>query len=76
MTLTDEPEGFVYVDYCTLNAVVNEGDTGFQRLHHSLEFNIDNKSYRPATQGATFPVEVALLIPWCVVGRCLLLVVK
>ena len=45
VTLTDEPEGFVYVDYCTLNAVVNDGDTGFQRLHHSLEFNIDNKSY-------------------------------
>lgn len=45
VTLTDEPDGFVYVDYCTKDAVVNDGDRGFQRLHHSIEFNVDNKSY-------------------------------
>ena len=45
ITLNNAPEGFVYVDYCTNSPVVNDGDTGFQRLHHSLEFNVDNKTY-------------------------------
>ena len=45
VTLNNAPEGFVYVDYCTNSPVVNDGDTGFQRLHHSIEFNVDNKSY-------------------------------
>ena len=45
VTLDNEPDGFVYIDYCTKSGVVNDGDNGFQRLHHSIEFNVDNKSY-------------------------------
>ena len=40
-----DPVGFVHVDVCTNNPVTTDGDTGFQRLHHSLEYNVDNKSY-------------------------------
>ena len=40
-----DPVGFVYVDICTNGPVTTDGDTGFQRIHHSLEYNVDNKSY-------------------------------
>jgi hypothetical protein len=40
-----DPVGFVHVDICTNSPVTTDGDTGFQRLHHSLEYNVDNKSY-------------------------------
>ena len=40
-----DPVGFVHVDICTAGPVTTDGDTGFQRIHHSLEYNIDNESY-------------------------------
>ena len=40
-----DPGGFVHVDICTNGPVTTDGDTGFQRLHHSLEYNVDNKTY-------------------------------
>ena len=40
-----DPVGFVHVDICTNGPVTTDGDTGFQRLHHSLEYNVDNKTY-------------------------------
>jgi hypothetical protein len=43
--VSSNPEGFVYVDYCTLDPVSTDGDTGFQRIHHSLEYNPDNTTY-------------------------------
>ena len=45
ITFDEAPEGFVYVDVCTKSNVVTDGDKGFQRIHHSLEFNPDNESY-------------------------------
>ena len=43
--VSSNPEGFVYVDYCTNGPVTSDGDDGFQRIHHSLEYNVDNKTY-------------------------------
>tara|TARA_B100001057_G_scaffold91069_1_gene87382 strand:+ start:16921 stop:25755 length:8835 start_codon:yes stop_codon:yes gene_type:complete len=43
--VSSNPEGFVYVDYCTNGPVVSDGDKGFQRIHHSLEYNPENKTY-------------------------------
>ena len=40
-----DPVGFVHVDICTAGPVTTDGDTGFQRIHHSLEYNIDNETY-------------------------------
>ena len=43
--VSSNPEGFVYVDYCTNGPVTTDGDDGFQRIHHSLEYNVENKTY-------------------------------
>ena len=43
--VSSNPEGFVYVDYCTNGPVTSDGDNGFQRVHHSLEYNVDNTTY-------------------------------
>ena len=45
ITLTSEVAGNIYVDYCTSTAVVYDGDTVFQKINPSLEYNIDNNSY-------------------------------
>lgn len=38
-----EVEGYVYVDYCTQDNVVIDGDNIWQRINPALEYNIDNE---------------------------------
>ena len=42
---TSELTGYVYVDYCTKDEVIYDGDEVFQRLQPALEYNVDNLSY-------------------------------
>ena len=41
----DTISGNIYVDYCTDTPVVYDGQTVFQRIDPSVEYNVDNKSY-------------------------------
>jgi len=43
--LTEAVSGNIYVDYCTDTPVVFDGQTVFQRLNPSLEYNVDNTTY-------------------------------
>jgi len=45
ITMTGEVSGNIYVDYCTATPVVYDGQTVFQRIDPSVEYNVDNKSY-------------------------------
>ena len=45
ITMNDAVTGNMYVDYCTATPVVYDGQTIFQRLDPSIEYNVDNKSY-------------------------------
>jgi len=45
ITMNEAVSGNIYVDYCTDTPVVYDGNTVFQRLDPSLEYNVDNKSY-------------------------------
>jgi hypothetical protein len=42
---TSELTGYIYVDYCTKDEVIYDGDEVFQRLQPALEYNVDNLSY-------------------------------
>jgi hypothetical protein len=45
ITMNEAVSGNIYVDYCTDTPVVYDGQTVFQRIDPSVEYNIDNKSY-------------------------------
>ena len=45
ITMNEAVSGNIYVDYCTDAPVVYDGNTVFQRIDPSLEYNVDNKSY-------------------------------
>jgi hypothetical protein len=45
ITMNEAVSGNIYVDYCTDTPVVYDGNTVFQRIDPSLEYNVDNKSY-------------------------------
>ena len=45
ISMTATVSGNVYVDYCTATPVVYDGNTVFQRINPSVEYNVDNKSY-------------------------------
>jgi len=45
ITMTEAVSGNLYVDYCTATPVVYDGQTVFQRINPSVEYNVDNKSY-------------------------------
>lgn len=42
---TEDLTGYVYVDYCTKDNVIYDGDEVFQRLQPALEFNVDNITF-------------------------------
>jgi hypothetical protein len=57
ITMSEAVSGNVYVDYCTDTPVVYDGQTVFQRLNPSVEYNVDNKSYVDTEMTHSFVFE-------------------